>query len=112
MALEDRPQMVNGNTQYQEEQSIEYDELVSQLLSTAVSKIKWLMDTWYRVILIRQYFAPTGNNATALQAAKVSALWRRTDETFRTFIRRSYNEMSFLKSLGGEQPDYGLDGLL
>ena len=55
---------------------------------------------------------PTGNNATALQAAKVSALWRRTDETFRNFIRRIDTEVAFRKSLGGEQPDYVSNDLL
>jgi hypothetical protein len=121
MKFEDRPQVANGNTAYQEEQWMECDQLVDQLLSTAVSENKMAdgyvaqshMDPWRKTWgLINQYFMPTGNNATALQAAKVSALWRRTDETFRNFIRRIDTEMAFLKSLGGEQPDYVLNGLL
>ena len=55
---------------------------------------------------------PTANNATALQASMVSSLWRSTDETFRNLIRRIDTEMTFLKSLGGEQPDYVLNSLL
>ena len=119
MKYEDRPQVANGNTKFQEEQWMECDQLVDQLLSTAVSENKMAdgyvaqshMDPWRKTWgLVNQYFMPTGNNAAALQAAKVSALWRRTDETFRNFIRRIDTEMAFLKSLGGEQPDYVLNG--
>ena len=118
---EDRPQVINGNTLYEENQWIECDDLVGQLLSTAVGENKMAdgyvaqsyLDPWRKTwSLIKQYFMPTGNNATAIQAGKVSALWRKTDETFRTFIRRIDTEMAFLKSLGGEQPDYVLNGLL
>ena len=35
---EDRPQVANGNTAYQEEQWMECDQLVDQLLATAVSE--------------------------------------------------------------------------
>ena len=40
MAYEDRPRMITGNTQYQEEQWIECDHLIDQLLPTAVSENK------------------------------------------------------------------------
>ena len=36
MKYEDRPQVANGNTAYQEEQWMDCDQLVDQLLSTAV----------------------------------------------------------------------------
>ena len=65
------------------------------------------LDPWRKTwSLIKQYFMPSGNNATAIQAGKVSALWRRTAETFRTFMMRIDTEMAFLNSLGSEQPDY------
>ena len=54
----------------------------------------------------------TGNNATAMQARKLSALWRGTDETFRTLSSESTLNGIFEKSLGGEQPDYELNRLL
>ena len=91
MPYDDRPQMVNGSIQFQEEQWIECDQLVDQLLSTAVSENKMAngyvtqshTDPWRKTwSLMNQYFMPTGNNATALQEAKVSGLWRRTDGNF------------------------------
>ena len=70
-------------------------------------------DPWRKTWgLVRQYFMPTGNNATAIQAGKVCALRRSNGETFRNFIKRVDLEMAFLKSLDGDQPDYVLNGIL
>ena len=102
---EGRPQFINGNTLYEENQWIECDDLVGQLLSTTIGENKMAdgyvaqsyLDPWRKTwSLIKQYFMPTGNNATAMQAGNVSALWRRTDGTFRTFIRRIDTEIAFL----------------
>jgi hypothetical protein len=119
--FEDRPETRTGDTQLECDQWIECDNLIGQLLSTAVGENKiadgyvaqTYADPWRKTWgLIKQHFMPCGNNATAIQAGKVSGLWRRNDETFRQFIRRIDTEMAFLKSLGGEQPDYVLNGLL
>ena len=47
MAYEHRPRMVNYNTQQQEERWIKCDQLVDQLLTTAVSEknVLWICRT-------------------------------------------------------------------
>ena len=51
MSCEGRPLMANGNIAHQEEQWMKCDQVVDQLLSTAVSEKQLLMDMSHKVML-------------------------------------------------------------
>ena len=89
-------QVFNGNTLYKEYQWVECDNLVGRLLSTAAGGNKMAdcyvaqsyLDLWRTTwSLINQYFLPTGNKAMTLQEAGMSALWRRTNESFELYVK-------------------------
>ena len=97
------------------------DKLVGQLLFQSVKKNKiadgyvtqTVHDPWRKTwSYIYQYYMPTGNNAMATQSSRVGALWRREDESCRSFIKRLDSENAVLKSLGGVKEDYVLNNVL
>jgi hypothetical protein len=121
-SYDERPEVSDGiSTLFEEDQWLELDELVGQLLGDSVTKNKiadgfitqTVNDPWRTTwAKIHQHFVPTGNNATAMQSARVGSLRRYEGEHCRNFIKRLDQEYALLLSLGGNQEDYVLNEIL